>query len=269
MNRDRWIAVAEGWAERADAFRRQTMPVSMWMVDAIAPQPGHTILDLAAGIGDTGYLAAELIEPGGTLITSDFSPEMLTAAQARADELGIRNVRFRQIDASQPIDIAAASIDGVLCRFGYMLMDDPEAALRETRRIVRPDGRLALAAWGSADENQWSALPVRLLIERGALEPPEGGPGQFAWAQEGIIAEHLDAAGFVEYEVRSLEFPMRYPSVDDWWASARAMGLLVREARVDDPEEMKAALADAARDWTGDDGSLAIPARVWVAAATG
>ena len=42
------------------------MPVSTWMVDAIAPQPGQTILDLAAGIGDTGFLAAELIEPGGS-----------------------------------------------------------------------------------------------------------------------------------------------------------------------------------------------------------
>ena len=67
---------------------RDTMPVSTWMVEAIAPQPGHTILDLAAGIGDTGFLAAELIEPGGTLITSDFVPEMLSAAQRRAEQLG-------------------------------------------------------------------------------------------------------------------------------------------------------------------------------------
>jgi SAM-dependent methyltransferase len=269
VRRDRWIAVAAGWAERADAFRRQTMPVSMWLVEALAPQPGHTILDLAAGIGDTGFLAAELIEPGGTLITSDYSPEMLTAAQTRARELGIRNVRFRQIDASQPIDIESATVDGVLCRWGYMLMDDPAAALQETRRILRPGGRVALAAWGAPEDNQWSSLPVRLLIERGAVDPPEPGPGQFAWAQEGIVAEHLDGAGFVEYEVHAIDFPMRYASVRDWWATARAMGVLVREARVDDEAEMLAALAEAAAAWTADDGSLAIPARTWVAAATG
>ena len=56
-------------------------------------------------------------------------------------------MRFKQIDASQPIDIEAASIDVVLCRWGYMLMDDPENALQETRRILRPGGRVALAAW--------------------------------------------------------------------------------------------------------------------------
>ena len=94
MRRDRWIRAARGWEERADWFRKQTMPVAMWMVDAIDPQPGHRIVDLAAGIGDTGYLASELIEPGGELITSDYQPEMLSAAQRRAQALGVRNVRF-------------------------------------------------------------------------------------------------------------------------------------------------------------------------------
>jgi 16S rRNA C967 or C1407 C5-methylase (RsmB/RsmF family) len=109
MKRERWARVAAGWEKYADQVRRQTMPVSMWMVDAIAPQPGHTVLDLAAGIGDTGFLAAELIEPGGTLITSDYLPEMLSAAQRRATALGVRNARFKQIDASVPIDIEAAT----------------------------------------------------------------------------------------------------------------------------------------------------------------
>ena len=94
MRRERWARVTAGWEKYADAMRRNTMPVSMWMVDAIEPQPGHTVLDLAAGIGDTGYLAAELIQPGGTLITSDYLPEMLSAAQRRAEALGVTNVRF-------------------------------------------------------------------------------------------------------------------------------------------------------------------------------
>jgi SAM-dependent methyltransferase len=269
MKRDRWARVAAGWEARADVFRRQTMPVSMWLVDALAPQPGHTVLELAAGIGDTGYLASELIEPGGTLITSDYQPEMLSAAQRRAEALGVRNARFRQINASQPIDIEAASIDGVLCRWGYMLMDDAETALQETRRVLRPGGRVALAAWADADANQWSSLPVRLLIERGVIEPPEPGPGQFSWAEEGVIAARFEAAGFVEYEVDTVDFPMRYASVQDWWATVRTMGVTVGEARVDDEQDVLHALAAAVAHWTAADGSLAIPARTWVAAATG
>jgi SAM-dependent methyltransferase len=269
MKRERWARVAAGWEKYADQLRRQTMPVSMWMVDAIAPQPGHTVLDLAAGIGDTGFLAAELIEPGGTLITSDYLPEMLSAAQRRATALGVRNARFKQIDASVPIDIEAASIDSVLCRWGYMVMDDPENALQETRRVLRPGGRVALAAWTGADDNPWSSLPVRLLLERGLIDPPPPGPGQFSWAEGGIVAEHLEAAGFVEYEIDLIDFPIRYPSLEGWWGTARTMGVTVSEAPIDDEAEVLSALAAAAEPWTAPDGSLAIPARTWVAAATG
>jgi SAM-dependent methyltransferase len=270
MTRHEWGEAAKGWEARADAFRRATMPVASWMIDHTAPQVGQTVLDLAAGIGDTGFLAAELIQPGGTLITSDLAPEMLAAAQRRAEALGITNVRFKQIDASQPIDLETASIDVVLCRWGYMLMDDPENALQETRRILRPGGRVALAAWAGAAENRWSSLPVDLLLERGLIEPPEpGAGGQFAWAEEGVIAEHLENAGFVEYEIEAVDFPIRYPSVEAWWATSRSMGIRAGRARVDDPAELLAALADAARQWTADDGSVAVPARSWVAAATG
>jgi SAM-dependent methyltransferase len=270
MTRSEWSAVSKGWEERADAFWRTTMPVASWMIDHTAPQVGQTVLDLAAGIGDTGYLAAELIQPGGTLITSDASPEMLSAAQRRAEALGIKNVRFKQIDAAQPIDVETASIDVVLCRWGYMLMDDPENALRETRRVLRPGGRVALAAWAGADENRWSSLPIGLLDERGLIEPLEPGTaGQFAWAEEGIIAEQLENAGFVEYEVETVDFPIRYPSVEGWWATSRSMSIRAGRAQVDDEAELLGALADAAREWTNDDGSLTVPARTWVAAATG
>jgi SAM-dependent methyltransferase len=270
MTRREWGAVSKGWEATADALRRATMPVSTWMIDHTAPQVGQTVLDLAAGIGDTGFLAAELIHPGGTLITSDASPEMLSAAQRRAEALGITNVRFKQIDASQPIDVETASIDVVLCRWGYMLFEDPEHALRETRRILRPGGRMALAAWTGADENRWSSLPIDLLDERGLIEPLEPGPGgQWAWADTQIIVDHIENAGFVEYEIEAVDFSIRYPSVEAWWATSRSMSIRAGRAQVDDEAELLSALADAASEWTADDGSFAIPARTWVAAATG
>src|SRR5215211_1549732 len=100
-SRKRWGDQTVGWEARRDSLRTSTMPVSAWMIDAIEPQPGQTLLELAAGTGDTGFLAAELVEPGGTLISSDFSPEMLAAARRRAEELGVANVRFKQIDAER------------------------------------------------------------------------------------------------------------------------------------------------------------------------
>jgi SAM-dependent methyltransferase len=271
-SRARWTRTAAGWGARADAMRRATMPVSMWMVQALDPQPGDTLLELAAGPGDTGFLAAELIQPGGTLICSDFVPEMLTVAQQRAQALGIDNVRFRQIDAETSIDVEAASIDGVLCRWGYMLMADPVTALQETRRVLKPGRRLALAAWTGPDDNLWSALPARELVRRGLQERPDPSePGQFAWAPEGVIAERLQEAGFVDFEVAAVDFDYRFASLQDWWDSTRDLSMRFTDATAGLDEatraEIREALATAAADFTAADGSITLPARTWTAVA--
>ena len=272
-SRIRWSRSARGWAARADTLRRATMPVSTWLVEALGPQPGDTLLELAAGPGDTGFLAAELIAPGGTLIVSDFVPEMLNLAQERAAALGLTDVRFKQIDAETSIDLEAASLDGVLCRWGYMLMAEPGTALQETRRVLKPGARLALAAWTGPDDNLWSALPMRELIRRGLEERPDpGAPGQFAWAPDGVIGERLEEAGFVDYEIATVDFAFRYESLQDWWDATRDMSMRFADvaAAMDErtAAEIRAALGDAAAELTDEAGVITIPARTWTAVAT-
>ena len=67
------------------------------MIDHAGLVPGQRVLELAAGPGDTGFMAARLIEPGGTLICSDASAGMLDVARERAEELGVTNVEFKQL----------------------------------------------------------------------------------------------------------------------------------------------------------------------------
>jgi SAM-dependent methyltransferase len=270
QSRKNWAGQAEGWSSRADQLRTTTMPVSAWMIDAIDPQPGDTLLELAAGTGDTGLLAAELVTPGGVLVSSDFSPEMLQIAQRRAEQLHIRNVRFKQIDADTSFDVETGSIDGVLCRWGYMLLADPENALRETRRVLRPGRRVALATWAAAEANPWSSLPGRELVAHGLVEPPEpGAPGQFAWADEAVIVERLEAAGFTEHHVEALDFPMAYRSPSDWWATLLACSSRMARAASEASDDEVAAIGDAldrhAEAFRVEDGTLQIPARTWVA----
>ena len=268
-SRRRWGESAAGW-KRRDAFvGRAAMPVSAWLVDALELQPGHRVLELAAGTGEVGLLAHELIQPGGELILSDFAPEMLTAAQERAEARGLRGVRFKQIDA-ESIDLDAASLDGVLCRWGYMLMADPGAALRETRRVLRPGGRVALAAWTGPEDNPWSALIGRELVNRGAWEPPDPEePGQFAWAEEGVVGRLLAEAGFADVEVDVVAFENRYASFEDWIASQRDLSPRTDEALRTRPDagEILEALRVAAAPYEREDGSVVMPARTWVAVA--
>jgi len=271
-SRVRWGAQARGWGAHAEALAAATMPVSVWLVDALELQPGHEVLELAAGTGEVGFLAAEQIEPGGTLISSDFVPEMITVAQGRAERLGITNVRFRQIDA-ESIDQGAATLDGVLCRWGYMLMADGEAALRETRRILRPGARVALAAWTSPTENPWAALPMGELVRRGHVERPDpDAPGQFAWARNGIIEERLNGAGFGEHEIDTVDFLLNFASFDEWIATQRDLGTSFREALdaldAAERDDALATVREQALPFVQEDGSLALPARTWVAVAS-
>jgi SAM-dependent methyltransferase len=270
-SRARWGASAKAWEAHAENMRRDTMPVSSWMVEALGPQPGDTLLELAAGPGETGFLAAELIRPGGTLISSDISPEMLSVAQRRAEALGVDNVRFKQIDADSSIDIEAASIDGVLCRWGYMLMADPNTALRETRRVLKPGGRVTLAAWASPEDNPWVSIPGRELVRRGLAEPVKPGePGQFTWAPEGVIGEQLADAGFVEYEIDAVAFMDRHDSFEDYWETQSSMSGRMRDALAGADPSVVEDLREAVRAQVqpAGDGTIELPARTWVAVAT-
>jgi ubiquinone/menaquinone biosynthesis C-methylase UbiE len=121
-------AIAPTWERRRADIEDVAAPVREWMLRQLRPEEGDTLLELAAGVGDTGFEAAAIVGERGRVITSDFSPAMLDAARRRGSEVGVANVEFRLIDAER-IDLDDDSVDGVLCRFGYMLMVDPGAAL--------------------------------------------------------------------------------------------------------------------------------------------
>lgn len=58
--RERWEAIAPSWEQKVQGYLDGALPVAHWMVQALDPQPGQTVLELAAGRGDVGFLAAEL-----------------------------------------------------------------------------------------------------------------------------------------------------------------------------------------------------------------
>jgi SAM-dependent methyltransferase len=221
--------------------------VSHQLIDALEPQPGQQLLELAAGTGETGFLAAELIAPGGTLICSDQSEAMLELARTRAAELGLKNVTFRVINA-ESIDLPVASVDGVLCRWGYMLMVDPLAAFVETRRVLKPSGRLSLACWGSPSDNAWLAVPRAVLAEHGLAEPPApDGPGPFALADPDRLSGLLEEAGFGEIEIDQVDLDFGGGSFEEWWEMQLQISPAGTALRAATPELRRAVAADVAK----------------------
>ncbi len=267
-----WEAAASGWVRRQEEVRGFGAPVSHWMLDAAMPQPGERVLELAAGLGETGMLAAELVAPLGGVIISDQAEAMLDGARRRAIALGLSNVEFQVLNAEW-IDLPLASVDVVLCRWGYMLMADPTAALGETRRVLRPGGRVALAVWDSVQRNPWALLPAQELIARGLAPAPdpiaEPQPGPFALGEPARVRELLEQAGFADVHVEALELTRRHVDLDELWEVTLDLSRPFHDAVLSRPqpeiEQIKASLAERFAPYTAVDGTLAIPASTLVA----
>lgn len=238
---DVWERMAPGWEERRNWVWEVSRAVGEWMVDRLAPQPGQTLLEIAAGAGDTGFAASARLGDDGLLISTDFSPRMVQTAQRRAAELGLTNVEFRVMDAER-MDLDDDSVDGVLCRWGYMLMADPAAALRETRRVLRDRGRLAFSVWAAPERNLWASIPARVLVERGHIPAPErGAPGIFAMADPGRVRALVTAAGFADPEIEFVEMAWTFDDFDGYWEFlVRLAGALAVTINALPPEEQNA-----------------------------
>ena len=251
--------IAPSWERRRDDIEQISTPVREWMLSELAPQRGDTVLELAAGTGDTGFEAARLIGEQGRLISSDFSPAMLEAARRRGAELHITNVEYQVIDAER-INLDTDSVDGVLCRFGYMLMADPSAALAETRRVLRPGGRVVLGVWGPPEHNPFFATIAVSLVHRGHIPAPEPppAPGIFSLASKTRISALLKAAGFGEVRTEDVAVHFNLPDADEYLSliadSAGPLALPLRGLTDGERTEIKADVQDSLAQFETVDG---------------
>lgn len=267
-SRESWDRAAGAWERRHDWLLENTRPVSDGLMDRVDARPGQTVLELASGTGDLGFRIAERVGAGGRVISTDFSPEMVAAARRQSGALGLANVEHRALDAER-MEIGDDSVDAVACRFGYMLMGDPAAALRETRRVLRDGGPLAFCVWITPDRNPWAALPFMTMVQRGHVPPPEPGtPGMFAMGDVARIRELAGGAGFAHVDPREVAFEMRYADFEDYWdALVSLAGPMARAIQALDDEE-RGATRDAVErgiaPFRAADGSYSVPAATWV-----
>jgi SAM-dependent methyltransferase len=258
QSRAAWGAVASGWHAQREDIWKASRPVSEWMVRKLDPQPGDTVLELAAGLADTGLMAARLVGQSGRVIVTDFTPKMIAAARRRAEELGVQNVEFRVLDAER-MDLKTDSVGGVLCRWAYMLMIDPSAAFAETRRVLRPGGRLAFSVWATRERNPALSLVGGVLESQGHIPPPDpNAPTAFAMANPERIRELVVGAGFAEPDIEEVAFRWPFADQDAYWRylteTAASASPVLRSLSPEAQNEVREQVQEAARPYRSGEG---------------
>ncbi|HZC23453.1 MAG TPA: class I SAM-dependent methyltransferase [Candidatus Binatia bacterium] len=219
------LVASEKWKAKSAAMGQ---PVTDALVDYAHPSPGMQVLDLASGTGEPAITLATRVGPEGHVTALDLSADLLQIAEKRAQSRGLANLTTRQADAHS-LPFPVNSFDLATSRFGVMFFRDPEAALREIRRVLRPGARVCFLAWGPFDQPYWRSMMG--IVHRhvgGPLLKPEG-PDPFRFAESGSLSAILQSAGFTEIEEETKTLPWAWPGpAEEVWEQNRAVAVPFR-----------------------------------------
>jgi SAM-dependent methyltransferase len=219
------LIAAEKWKAKSAAMGQ---PVTDALVEYSQPAPGMRVLDLASGTGEPAISLASRVGVEGQVTALDLSAELLQIADQRAQARGLRNLVIQQGDAHD-LPFPDDSFDLATSRFGVMFFRDPELALRDLGRVLRPGARACFLAWGSFEQPYWQSMigVVHRHVGGPLLQP--GGPDPFRFAQPGSLATILRSAGFCQVEEEARTLPWTWPGPpEEVWEQLQAAAVPFR-----------------------------------------
>ncbi|MET0413346.1 MAG: methyltransferase domain-containing protein [Polyangiaceae bacterium] len=255
-----------GWQRVAavydDTFESLTTQSVAALLDAANVRRGGHLLDVATG---PGYVARAALERGAYAVGVDFSSAMIARARHAAP-----GVEFEEADATA-LPFADASFDAVTMNYGLLHLAEPELALSEARRVLKPGGRFAFAVWASPMHARGLGIVLEAVREHGDLGVPlPAGPPFFRFSEHSEARHVLLERGFAQPHVIDVAQTWYLPSIDALFdavlrGTVRTAGLL----RAQTPQALariRAAVAEASTPHRHADG-LALPMPAVVASA--
>ena len=163
------------------------------LVATLGITEGLDVLDLGCGDGTTAIPEAQL---GANVVGVDIASNLVEAGNARAQSLGLTNIKFQEGDASDLSGIDDDSFDLVVSIFGAMFAPKPFDVAKEVVRVTRPGGRIVMGNWIPGDPT----LVAQILKISSAYSPPppEGFVSPMTWGVEADVSERFTAAGVPE-----------------------------------------------------------------------
>jgi SAM-dependent methyltransferase len=210
--RAQWEGAATGWARWETTVATWMEPATEAMLVMAGVDTGVRVLDLACGAGSQTLRAAQRVGVRGHVIANDIADTMLHHVRENVRAAGLSNVTTLA-GAAEELDLAAETLDAVICRLGLMLFAAPAKALAAVRRALRPSGKVAVVVFTTPAANPFMAQPMRILLSHAGKTPPAPGqPGIFSLGAPGVITRLFAESGFTGVEQRTLAVPLRIGS---------------------------------------------------------
>ncbi|HEV7681025.1 MAG TPA: methyltransferase domain-containing protein [Pyrinomonadaceae bacterium] len=213
-----WETSSQYWNKHQALIEQMYTPLSRALIEEARIVSGQAVLDVGGGSGEPSLTISPVVGDSGSVTYTDPAAGMVKAAQEEAARRGIQNLQFQQCSAEQ-LPFADNSFDAVVSRMSAMFFPDVLAGLRQTLRVVKPNGRVSFLVWSSRETNPFFSVVTEILDRFVPADvEDEDAPTAFRFAAPGKLAKLLAEAGAISVTERALDFSIEAPiNVDQFW----------------------------------------------------
>jgi ubiquinone/menaquinone biosynthesis C-methylase UbiE len=268
---ERWKSLdAASYDDVAEQFdvhsHRLAYPVAARLVQLAALQDGERAMDVGTGTGMVPFEVARVAPPRCSIVGVDISTGMIEMARRSAERRGLpeSRVAFRRMDA-EALETRDGEFDVVMSAFALGHMPNPERAVDEMFRSLRPGGRLLITVGSrpplfsrSTITHSIAELRRRAQALRGRrrssdlldaivdrrlppeVDLPEGSPLATQLNRSEPLASLMQSSGFVRIESSWQNYQNEIATASEFWEMQRTICTRARKRLLDAPDALVA-----------------------------